>query len=368
MSLRSFKLNAVALTIFLVLTFLLQTSVSLVAQDCDAKEFANIPGKWNGPGKGSIENVSQANLIKEREVLAKIHEMMKKSYSPTGGDLSFSNVFGYNKYTGKNWLADPYEYSMYFLDYICKRDYPNSHNYKPNAETGHTVYFSVNEIWSQNGYFKLYATELPDDHYDGYLSFTKWPEEKNGYLFWPLLEPEERYPQKEYQYLITYDGKLPFIPFTKGEYLVLKIPLLQKAYEEGKESLKSIDTTDAYGKRTFDEAQEFVKEKEKLLNETIELQKTLSAEELAQPAIIDAGESKSQFRGFKSETDRNINHLVKPNPDYYDTNLPKWVPQFICVTIHTDIKEETGFVNIQNIEKGIDFANLKSLLGKTQIE
>lgn len=369
MRLRTFNFNVVARSQFLVFAFLFQTSVFAVAQDCDPKDFANIPGKWKGPGKGSIENVSQANLVKEREMVAKIHEMMKKSYSPAGGDVSFSHVFGYNKYRGKNWLADPFEYSMYFLYYTCKRDKNTSPNYEPTAATGHTVYFSVNKIWSTSGRFNLFAAELPIDHYDGYLIISKWPEQKNGYLYWPLLEPEERYLQKEYQYLITYDGKLPFIPFTKGEYLTLKIPLLQKIFEENLDRLKSMDpATDADSKRMFEDQSSYVDESKSLLESTRQLLKSLNPEELSEPAIIDAGESRNEFNGFKSETDRNINHLVKPNPDYYDAKLPKWVPQFICVTFTTNIQQETAFVNIQNIDKAIDFAFLKSLLGNPKID
>jgi len=186
LSFKSF-LKSVLVCFGLTLTGLLLIPITSSAQNCDPKEIAKIPGKWKGPGKGYIENVSQANLTKEREVLAKIHEMMKKSYAPLGGDLSFSNVFGYNKYKGKNWLADPYEYSMYFLYYICKRDIKASPNYEPTGETGHTVYISVNEIWSTAGNFNLYAAELPDDHYDGYMTIQKWPEQKNGYLF--LVHP-----------------------------------------------------------------------------------------------------------------------------------------------------------------------------------
>lgn len=337
------------------------------AQDCDPKQLAEIPGLWKGPGKGSIENVSQANLIKEREVLAKIHEMVKKSYSPIGGELSYSYVFGYNKYTGKNWISDPYEYVMRFLEFLCIHNAKSPPYYEPNAETGTSVNFSINKIWSHNGRFNLSAAELADDHYDGYLTIKEWPVKKEGFYYWLLLEEEERYPEREYQFLITYDNKLPFKPYTKGEYLQLKIPQLKERYEESLEYLKSTDPDfDAQSKRIYEDLKEIIKEEKLLLESTIELQKSFSPEEASMPAIIDAGESKGEFRGFKTEHDQNIRFLVKPDPYYYDPTLPKWVPQFICINVMVITRMDVHKDNVAAIEKAIDFKYLKSLLAKEE--
>lgn len=354
-----------------VIVFYLLALLSVKAQDCDPVELAKIPGTWRAGQNPAIHNVTASDLAKEREVLAKIHESVKAKYSPIGGIISHSYVYSVPVLEGKNWASNPYSYNFKFLEYICERNPNAGRTYNPNLESSSSIRISINQLsggQELGGAFNLYPADLPDDHFNGYFILEKWPEQENDRLFWELTIPSERYPLGEKVYILTYPGKNPIVPFTKGEYLKLKIPLLKKSYDETLGYHKEIDPEfDAASKRVFEQSLENLKAKEELIKSTEELLASMTPEELAEPAIIEAGEPNGEFRGFKSATDSWIFHLVKPNLAYFDPKLPKWVPQLITVNIKYDISEQINYENIQMMEKAIDYEFLKSLLGKTQI-
>ena len=352
----------------LLLSFFILVGEAVNAQDCDPAELAKIPGSWRAGQDGSIHNVTASDLAKERELLAKIHESVKAKYSPIGGIISHTYVYSVPLLEGKNWVSNPYSYNFRFLEYLCERNPIANRTYYPNLESSSSIRVSINQISGGQelaGSFNLYPADLPDDHFNGYFILEKWPEKDEDRLFWELTIPSERYPLGQKVYILTYTGKNPIIPFTKGEYLKLKIPLLRKSYEESVGYHKEIDPDfDAASKRVFEQSLENLKAQEELIQDTEELLASMTSEELAEPAIIEAGEPKGEFRGFKSENDPNVFHLAKPNLAYFDPKLPKWVPQLISVNIKYDINERINYENIQMMEKAIDFEFLRLLLGK----
>lgn len=353
-----------------VFLFCLLAFVCAKAQDCDPVELAKIPGSWKSNKEGSIHNVSAADVTQERVVLAKIHESVKAKYTPIGGVLSYSNFFSIPIGEGKNWIANPYGQSMRFLEYVCKRDPKNPQAYAPNLETSAVVTFYVNQISAfqeLGGAFNLFPAELPEDHPNGYFILEKWPKQQGDRLLWEVQIPSDRYSLGEKVYILTSKEKSPIAPLTKGEYLKLKIPLLKKSYEESLGYHKEIDPDfDAASKRVFEQSLENLKAQEELIQSTEALLESMPPEELSAAGIIESGETKGEFRGFKTENDPDVYHLVKPNLAYFDPKLPKWVPQLITVSINYDINEQINFENIQMLEKAIDFEFLQFLLGKTQ--
>lgn len=348
------------------LPVLVFVSYFVLGQSCDENVISKIPGKWIQGREGSIDNVTAANLAKEKEMLGKLHSMIRTSYNPIGANVVYGNVFGYNKYVGKTWLADPFEYLIYVKKFRCLPQPKNNIIYYAEDETPTSVYISVNKIWSRSGRFNLNPADLPDDHYDGYLQVSTWPEKKDDYHYWLIAEPTERYPKKEYQYLVTYDGKLPFAPFTRKEYLLIKIPQLKAYLKELEDLRKDIDPNfDAASKRNYESSSEIIDEQKKLIASTEDLLKKMSQEELNMGAIIYGGDSKGEFSGFRKAGELYCLYLVKPNPDYYNKSLPRWVPQFFCVLVQLDSKDELYKTNIEAIEKAIDFKKLKSYLGNT---
>ena len=336
----------------ILLLFCLFSIFPVKAQDCDPREIAKLPGTWKAGMAGSVQNVSSANLAKEKEFLTRIHNIISSKYSPIGLEVNYSKSFGYNEYTGKNWTADPYTYSMFLLKYECGKSKRNNLNYQPADESATQVYFQVNNLFS----IHLYPAELPDDHDEGYITIDKWPEKKDGYFLWPIMEPHGRNEVKQYQYLITYDDKLPFRALTQREYAKIKIPSLKKYLDQLVSNLKDAEAnsgnTEFYSRKIAE-----LKEAMAILDATL----TQSSDK---PAIIVAGQSWLEFLGFKNEGDNNIRHLIVPDLSYFNKNLPKWVPQYFCIQINYTVTNEVYKSNIEAFDKNLDFAYLKSLLGK----
>src|SRR5689334_18777448 len=94
-------------------------ALSSAAQDCTKEALLKLPGNWKAGPQGSVQNVSAADLAKEKSVLAAVHKMVSTRYSPKGCEISYSTVFGKQLVAGRNWTADPYHYSMYILRYLC---------------------------------------------------------------------------------------------------------------------------------------------------------------------------------------------------------------------------------------------------------
>lgn len=121
------------------------------AQDCTKELLQKKPGTWKAGLTGSIDNVSATDLVREKSVIA-----------------------------GKNWIADPYGYTMYILRYICDGNNTDKSKYYVDAATPTTVNIGANSMALLNG---LYAADLPDDYARGYSRLKAKPQKKDGYYF-----------------------------------------------------------------------------------------------------------------------------------------------------------------------------------------
>ncbi len=361
LSFKSF-LKRILVCFGLILSGLLLFYITSAAQNCDPNEIAKISGIWKAGLAGSIHNVTSVNLAKEKEVLSSIHKMLTSKFSPVGLEVNYSNSFGYNIYEGRNWTADPYIYNLYLLRYRCGTSKHNTRNYQPDISSSTSVYFAVNKIPG----IDINAADLAEDHDPGYIEIKNWPEKKDGFWFWPRSENREgKSIQKTVQYLVTYDDKLPFRAMTKKEYIAIKVPFLRKYLEQLEGILKGIDPTiDESSKEDFQYRKKQIIKQKALIDELQGMVESWPPEKLQEPAIIDAGQSWYEFLGFKKEGDTYINHLIIPDLNYFNKNLPKWVPQFICITIANNYSDEVYTQNIDALHESIDFLFLKSMLGK----
>ena len=85
--------------------------------------------------------------------------------------------------------------------------------------------------------------------------------------------------------------------------------------------------------------------------------------ELQKTAIVsDLGE----FTAFSNEGDVGAHILIKENPEYYNSKLPKAVPQVIFVTLtRYDGSSKPNYITVYNeIMSRLDLEKLKGLLGK----
>jgi hypothetical protein len=318
--------------------FFLLFTVYSFAQDCTKELLLKKQGTWKEGTKGFIQNVSATDLAKEKSVLAGVHKMVSAKYRPTGCQVSYSYVFGKHKVAAGSWIADPYHYAMYILRYLCDNNSSDKSKYYTDISTPTTVNITVNEIFSLNN---LYAGSLPADDFRGYLKLRTRPVKKDGYYFMGEEMIDKTDKIKEYRWLITYNDTLPFYYVSQKEYLMIQRKRLEKDIQDSPGDKKYLDqfisNIDEYLKRSDDE--------------------------LKQPAICMWNEEQ-RFEKFVAEGTNGSFIAVKPNLNYYHKKLPMSSPQFFTVVYKIAESDPVFEENISNIQKAVDFAALRNMLGK----
>ena len=325
-----------------ILICLLVLSVNLFSQNCSEELLAEKPGTWKAGMKGSTPNVSAADLVKEKAVLANIHKMISAGYTPKGCQVTYSNAFsGADPGAGKNSVADNFWYSMYILRYLCDQQSSDKSKYYVDISTTTTVTVNANAIWSLNN---LFAADLPDDDFRGYLKMKAKPQIKDG--FWYMGEEvvgdgSAENKTIEYRWLITYDEKLPFSYVSRKEFLLIQKKRLEKTMKDDQSS------------------SDYYKQFMKNINDAL----TKSEEDLNMPAICKWNDEE-RFTGFVEEGTKGSFFAVKPDLSYYNKKLPKSAPQFFYLVYTLAHGYPVFEENIAAIQKAVDFNSLKAMLGK----
>ena len=220
------------------------------------------------------------------------------------------------------------------------------------------------------------------------------PIEKDGY--WYFKEKEISLvlgtpgTGKESQWLITYDGKLPFAYVTKKEFLETRRKILPNSMAElashFKNGLKNIEIEKKYKETEFKNDPEKLKKymkmdylpikerNEKAIADNeknykpafdkIDEQLKLPADELNKQAIVKIDPYDHLSYLFTDDNDGFGQVLIKPNPGYFNKKLPKSSPQFFGVFLRGSHKDPIASKFMTDIMKAVDFATLKNMLGK----
>src|ERR1035437_6352577 len=312
------------------------------AQDCTPEILAKKAGTWKAGPQGFIQNVTAADLAKEKGVIAAIHKMLSSNYKPTGCEVSYSTVYGKQLSTGQTWIADPYHFAMIILPYLCNNKSADKSKYTVSIASATNVNITANQL-SLLRAADLYAATIPDDE-RGYLKLKQRPQKKDGVWFMgEEVEGDAGTANEitESTWLITYNDSLPFYYVSRKEYLMILLKRLDKAIKESPSE-----------KEYFNK---FIKN----VNEYLKTPET----ELSQPAVC-MWNDEERFEKFVDEGTKGSFIAVKPNLDYYHKKLPKSSPQFFTVMYTISAGDEVFEENISNIKKAIDFAALKNMLGK----
>ncbi len=320
-----------------ILLFVIQY---LRAQDCNTEELRHKTGTWKAGPQGSIHNVTAADLAREKTVLAVLFKLIITGYHPTGCQVSYSTVYGKQPDAGKNWIADPYLFTMYLLPYLCENNNADRSKYRVAIASATNVTIAANTISALNS---LYAASLPDDDFRGYLKLKQRPQKKDSAWFMGE-EITGDYGTaneiKEYRWLITYDDRLPFVYVSRKEYLLIqKKRLEQTIKEEG--------------------ASDFYKKFMGNINAQLQQPDTV----LSRPAVCPWNDEQ-RFTGFVAESSPGSFIAVKPNPGYYNKPLPLSSPQFFTVVYKISKGYPVFEDNIAGIQRALNFTTLKNMLGK----
>jgi|SRR5664280_943667 hypothetical protein len=325
---------------YLIISCLLFVSLRISAQDCTEASILQKPGVWKEGMKGSVSGIAPADLDKERKVVAAIHILTKSKYTPMGVQADFNGSYDT---PDREIPVNIYDYNIYFLHYFCEGNV-----IKTNHETSTSLSISANRIDA-----KIYET--PDENNlpaEGYYSMKKMPVEKDGnYYFEQDAGLGLGISGKSRTWLITYDNKLPFVYVTKKEFLEkqknMLILAMPKAIESSRENLKA---------RTEQEYKYALAKIETLMK--------MPSGESDLPAIVKQDPKDYLSFLFTTNEDAFGKVLIKPNPGYFNSKLPRSTPQFFLVNITGDEKEPVSAKVMTDVIKDLDFTALRNMLGK----
>ncbi len=306
--------------------------------ECSAEKLRQMPGTWKAGQQGSIANVAAADLVKEKAVIADIHTMISTNYKPMGCQIDYSTVYGKNPRNGENFIADPYHFAMYILRYLCDPHSADKSKYYVEVSSPTNVNIVANAIYFKNS---IYAANIPTDDFRGYLKLEKRPEKKDGVYFFGKEKESFNEEIYEYRWLVTYNDTLPFSYINRKEYLLLQKKRLEK-------SIKDSPGEKEYFQQFLDNINTYLKKPES---------------ELSKDAVC-MWNDEERFEKFVDEGTPGSFIAVKPNLTYYKKGLPKSSPQFFSVVYKTSEGDPVFDSNIAAIKKAVDFAKLKSMLGK----
>jgi hypothetical protein len=327
-------------------------AVGFSAQDCTEASLLQKSGTWKEGMKGSTMGIPADVLLIEKKVVAAIHNLIKQSYSPKGLDALYSGA--YDRLT-PDMLLGQYDYGLYLMPYSCV-----GNTAKPDEETNTSMFVRANNPDIPFSH-EVVAEEIEEQDKAHYGWLKKMPVQKEGAWFFGEQEVTSGMgvKVKHYQWLITYDQKLPFHYVTRTEYLEKSIGLMRKVKER---ELKKIETDYAADPPNRDRLYAGMKKyfEDKLAGVEKAAQSQSSAD-LQQIAIVPA---QGDFTGFLNEGERFAVILVKENSDYYNPKLSKGIPQLFSIVFEVDDQRPALAQAYADVMKALDFAALKNMLGK----
>lgn len=366
----------------LVAGLLLIHSWNVYAQDCNETVLLKTPGKWLEGMKGSTSGTTTADLAREKNSVDNIHKMVQKSYQPMGLDADFNGAY-YSFQSEYQW-ANQFSYNLRLMPYYCKGTVISKAH-----ETSTSLVIAANVITFGPEIYEPFIDASAWD--EGFRSMRQMPIEKDGnYLFVENVSLGFGITGKQYTWLITFDGQLPFLWVTQKEFLERKKQKLLKGKEEEKESINSrladleverklmekqygndpgklqIYLKNSYQNVKIQQEQSIVKTEKNFLNAIFKVDELLKmpAEELSKPAIVKQDTHDFLSHLFTTSTDPFASILIKPNPAYFNKKLPKSSPQFISVVIRGDEKHPLLGKAMNELQQNLNFTQLKSMLGK----
>ena len=119
---------------YILLSGILFTALSAFTQDCTEASLLQKTGTWKAGMKGS-EGGTAADLLKEKKVVAAIHNMVKSKYTPIGVEALFHGAYN-GPYPNMPANSYNYSYSIIPLNYYCE-----GNSIKTSDET--STYFQI---------------------------------------------------------------------------------------------------------------------------------------------------------------------------------------------------------------------------------
>ncbi|MDP3312740.1 hypothetical protein [Lutibacter sp.] len=367
---------------YLLLGLYLISFAVAVAQDNEEciNRVLSKKGTW-GQSKNPV-SIAGTDLIIQKKILETVHNMMLTRFAPMGVNPEFAYV---QPPAQINDPVNSYSYLIKAHHYLCSGEqltFPSPFAISLNIsfnQFSETPLYETSDDYLLAGYFDL-RHGLPLEIKPGIWQFPDDPEaighhEIGNSKLW----------------LISFDGKVPWIYVTRREFLVKRKSNLQHQLSDEEPRLKEqlgkwemekkfkeqelkndanrlskyIDNT--YKPGIERENQNYKRATEELRKaiERVDDQLADPASELNKRAIVIRNQKNSNYYDFTDKAEPFAEILTKPNPAYFNKGLQHSVPQFISIEIIYYDKNKVASKVAENMSNAIDLDFLKSFIGKT---
>lgn len=321
---------------------------------CDDEVLYKTSGKWfKSADVWQVDHI-KFNATQQQEVrnrVDKIHEMMLKIYpEPMGVDVAWHRTLGYSTFGDQVTYIRTDEFTLDrqtivekpvasfgyvagFFRHFCSTTntyeiwpgYPGETgtwlNIYSNTFYGFAVEYFGNEDTLTMGGYPVHLRQPLKQSFDGYeLYFSKAVVDN------PQVSPQ-------LFALIHRKGELPYIPVTRKQYLEKCITHLPKFFDKMIRGFEQMPVSTVADQETWNgQLSELKKNKETVLKRyTDELEETTKQGLSDSPAIIPLTVYNiDEHSPIFVEEDKGF-MIVRANPKYMRTDLPKYVPQFFVI-------------------------------------
>ena len=374
--------------IMLIFSFAHLLLYSFAQQSCNDEVIMNTKGSWK---KTSDANMKAGNQAQVTSRIDKMQKLLQAAYAePKGIEAKWYRSMINNPLLTNGPI--PYQLNSLFLAYFCNTN--NDNKIEAGEETGTWFYVWANHFNWFAEYIKYYIIQKQPV----YL-LTPQVGEINGYPLYKGIHNENSNTGIKYSraIIITRDGQMPYISVTKKQFLKAFLNNNEKRFvktldfeknravktdeqEEAEkkknlELLERVTRADKLARAKENFLRNYITDKQRKENTIAKLQKmhdddmnparNLLADslksELAEPAILDFN-NLLEFEEF-STLEKGGRELVRLNPEYFDSKLPKYVPQFLIVYWRWDKNKPAENFKDQ-LEANLNFTALKEMIDK----
>lgn len=359
-------------------------AASTFSQPCALETLLKQPGNWllakpnPNPDAGSV---TAADLARQRAIINSITQPIQKKYAPKGVDIEISSAYMDNSRIPNVQAGNYYTADWAVVKHNCPYSKADIIEKLSEARELYMVRLHINDFALTFFGRTHFVPEQPDQENpwtDAFALIDKQPVKEGVAWYWRGGGSGSSY---QHYWLIVQDDKFPFSYISRREfaerlkgYYQRKIKEAELGYannskmaEETYQRLKKINAT---------EADKFKQQSAVQYKKQLDIEKTQYTKNLAvvdnilasdkapeEPAIIDRIKGEFDFNGFVNADHDYASWVIKPNPSYFNPRLPKSTPQFMA--LYCDTQDEPIFkMAREELLKAIDFASLKSMLGK----
>ena len=369
------------------------TNTVIAQQPCDDETIMNTKGHWEKRSDAIVfpdSSFSKNQFPQANNRIDKMQKLLQAAYpDPKGIEAGW-----YRGITGRAAVKDgpaPYSLDALFLPYFCNPY--NKQGIEVNGETGTWFYIWANQV---SGWFAEFEKYYRIQKQPVYL-LQKRMGTLNGY---PLYEGIDKGTYRHSRFIIIMrPGNSPYVPVTQKQFLQAFLNYNEKRFtksyqfqlerskhfkteeeeeankQNGLRSIEKVNKPESWERRKTEYLKNYKTDKQQKEEWLLMLSKNYekdmkpahtlldngSPQELEQPAILDF-DNLLTFQHF-STPDQGGRELVRLNPDYFNTALPKYIPQLLVVYWSWD-KNKPGIYFNEQIEKHFDFNALKEMIDK----